>query len=75
MEMVRDKTSWSVYWDKYENTANGQITFMGGHSTLTDSLDNMPNGVIMNLKIGAICITSDGQGYIWDRILGEWIPQ
>ena len=75
MTMVTDLKGHEEYWDTYEYTPNGQTTYFGGHSTRTTSLDNMPNGKLLGLRNGAICITSDGNAYTWDKILKEWIPQ
>lgn len=75
MTMVSDTTSHTKYWDTYEPTPLGQLTYFGGHSTQTESIENMPNGILLKLKHGSICITSDGVSYIWDRNLGEWILQ
>ena len=63
------------YWDRYEESSKGSITYFGGHSTRTDSLNHMPPLENMSTDFGTMAITSDGQAYMWDRILKEWIPQ
>lgn len=75
MTMVNDKKSHMEYWDNYEPTPLGQLTYFGSHSTLTESVEHMPNGTLLGLRNGSICITSDGVSFIWDRLLGEWIEQ
>ena len=75
MQMVSDTKTHEKFWKLYENTPNAQWTFFGTHSTRTESLNNMPNGKLLNLFNGSIAITSDGVAFIWDKVLQEWIQQ
>ena len=74
MAQMSVKNEWEKYWKKYENSQNGQVTYLGGHSTRTDSLNNLPNKDI-GLQMGSMAITTDAVAFIYDSILKEWIQQ
>ena len=72
MQTAKD---YEKYWDRYEESKMGNITYFGGHSTRTDSLEHMPPLENTSIDFGTMAITSDGVAFMWDRILKEWIPQ
>ena len=69
MTMVSDTKTHLKYWDIGSYTSQRAYTFW----SKSDDADNyMPNGTLLNLSGGSLCIMAD-KSFKWQPTEGEWV--